>query len=73
MDTSWSVGISAKVQKQVDKLPPNIADAFYFLLIELRELGPIRAGWPHYGKLKGNNNDIHRCHLKKNKPIYVVI
>ncbi|MCR5814190.1 MAG: cytotoxic translational repressor of toxin-antitoxin stability system [Desulfovibrio sp.] len=73
MDTSWTVGISAKVQKQVDKLPSDIANAFYFLLIELKKLGPIRASWPHYGKLKGKDNDIHHCHLNKNKPIYVVI
>jgi len=27
-------------------------------------------GWPHYGNLPGNK---HHCHIKKGRPIYVMV
>ncbi len=68
----WTVGFSARVRKQRDKLPPAIFDAFAALVREIQEGGPVRSGWPHYGKLKGRSQ-CHHCHLNKGKPRYVAV
>jgi mRNA-degrading endonuclease RelE of RelBE toxin-antitoxin system len=70
----WEVNLPKKVIKQKEQLPPEIRSMFYFLLNELKELGPIRHNWPSYGKLEtGKNRETHHCHLNKNRPIYVVV
>ncbi|MDL2207554.1 cytotoxic translational repressor of toxin-antitoxin stability system [Desulfovibrio sp. OttesenSCG-928-M16] len=69
----WTVSISGRVKKQKDKLPPDILLLFTALHKELTFKGPAQPSWPHYGKLKGKKDELHHCHLNKNKPVYVVV
>lgn len=70
----WTVLISGKARKQYEQLPPDIADAFALLTVELRTDGPARANWRNYGRLaKGKNDEYHHCHLNPGKPRYVAV
>ena len=71
--TTWKVGMSGKIKKQRDKLPPEILLMFMALSKELMLKGPVQPSWPHYGKLKGKKDELHHCHLNKGKPVYVVV
>ena len=72
-NTEWTVGISGRIRKQKDKLPPDILLLFTALHKELTFKGPVQPSWPHYGKLKGKKDELHHCHLNKNKPVYVAV
>jgi hypothetical protein len=72
-NTTWKVGMSNRARKGKGNLPPEILFHFVALFAELKQLGPTRTKWPHYGKLQNQKKETHHCHLNKNKPIYVVI
>jgi mRNA-degrading endonuclease RelE of RelBE toxin-antitoxin system len=67
---AWEVYLHKRVLKQVARLPEEVKKRLFALLTDIREYGPVKGKWPHYGKLgKGR----HHCHLKKGHPTYVAI
>lgn len=66
-----TVFANKKVMKSLEELSDSLRDAFYLLMREIQESGPVRGNWPNYGKL--GNKLVHHCHLKKGKPTYVAI
>jgi len=56
----YTVKIKRKTERQLEKLPVKVQDAFFELVEDLRETGPIQAGWPNYGRL---TKDEYHCHL----------
>ena len=69
---SWDVRFTNKAEKQAKNLPPKVRETLFALVLEMRELGPVRTAWLNYGRIKGKKN-CHHCHLKKGKPTYVAI
>jgi hypothetical protein len=70
----WEVRITGKARKQVEKLPPGMAEQLKALLLDLRGNGPEAKSWPHSGPLKGKKEPgWYHCHLNKGKPRYVAI
>ncbi len=68
----WTTTMTAKVRKQMKKLPKKYAQIFEALLDEMSKAGPVRNCWPNYGKLKGKDGCYH-CHLNKGQPRYVAV
>ncbi|OEU68035.1 MAG: cytotoxic translational repressor of toxin-antitoxin stability system [Desulfovibrio sp. S3730MH75] len=68
----WTTNMTAKVRKQMGKLPKKYVKIFEALLDELTKIGPVRSSWPNYGKIKGKSESYH-CHLNKGKPRYVAV
>lgn len=68
----WTVEITNKAKKQIQKLPVSIRLITKSLLSELEEKGP-NVNWAHYRKLTnfGQNRDLRHCHLKGGQPTYV--
>jgi hypothetical protein len=56
----YSVLLSKRVQKQIDRMPRPIARKLAILIEQLRESGPLQPEWPNYGKL---GPDRYHCHL----------
>lgn len=69
---SWTVKISRKIQKQIEKLPLSPRRRLNFLVAEIEKYGPVRDSWANYGRIRGQN-DCYHCHLKKGNPTYVVV
>ncbi len=69
---SWDVRFTNKAEKQAKNLPPKVREILFALVLEIRELGPVRTAWLNYGRIRGKK-DCHHCHLKKGKPTYVAI
>ncbi|MDR1164964.1 MAG: cytotoxic translational repressor of toxin-antitoxin stability system [Deltaproteobacteria bacterium] len=69
----WRVTFSTKAKKQQAKLPEHIKIALGLLMRELKEEGPERRNWPHYGPIKGQGKgvDTRHCHLNKSRPTYM--
>jgi mRNA-degrading endonuclease RelE of RelBE toxin-antitoxin system len=67
----WTVEISNKARKQLDKLPESIRAAYFALAKDIEFNGPYRSNWSHYGKLKGMDGLFH-CHIASGRPTYVV-
>jgi mRNA-degrading endonuclease RelE of RelBE toxin-antitoxin system len=67
---AWVVVLTVNVRKNLKRLPKGIAEIFQLLLAEMKLSGPVRAGWPHYGKLR---QDCHHCHLQRGRPTYVAV
>ena len=59
----YKVKIKRKIERKLEKLPQNIQDAFFELVDDLREKGPIQPNWPNYSKLSKNK---YHCHLNYN-------
>lgn len=56
------------------KLPYWLFEILDALLKELREDGPERHNWPHYGRIQGKGDvDMRHCHLNKGRPTYVAV
>jgi mRNA-degrading endonuclease YafQ of YafQ-DinJ toxin-antitoxin module len=72
-ESSWTVTLTRKAEKQANALPAAINDALFFLKGELELEGPVQPEWHHYGKLQGKRREYHHCHLNKGKPRYVVV
>jgi mRNA-degrading endonuclease RelE of RelBE toxin-antitoxin system len=68
----WEVGFTAKARKQARELPEGMRAALDMLVRQIRLLGPWRPDWPHFGRIKNQNDTLH-CHLNKGKPRYVVV
>ena len=70
---NWKVATSRKVEKLIDKLPPDISDLFEALKVELQINGRPSEGWPRVGKIweHGKRNE-YKIHLNSNRPVYVV-
>ena len=66
----WSVNLSKKVVKALNRLPENVKFSLIALIREIEVKGPARGNWPNYSGLGGNR---HHCHLKKGKTTYVAI
>lgn len=68
----WTVRISKKAKKQIEKTPRDIVSAFYLLVRDLEENGPEAESWTNYGKMV-NKKEVYHCHLNKSKPRFVAI
>lgn len=66
----WSISLTDKTEKQVDKLPKTVKERLILLIREIEAYGPVRGNWQNYGKLSRSR---HHCHLKKGKPTYVAV
>lgn len=69
---TWTVLVTGKAKKQVDRLPEKVRGALHMLTLEIQASGPVRGNWYHYGKLQGMPG-YHHCHLNKGKPRYVAV
>jgi len=58
----WSVNLSKKVVKALNRLPENVKFSLIALIREIEVKGPVRGNWPNYSRLGSNR---HHCHLKK--------
>ena len=67
----WTIEITKKAVKQLDKLPEFARAAYFSLAKEIELYGPYRTNWKHYGKLK-NSMDCYHCHIVSGKPTYVI-
>jgi mRNA-degrading endonuclease RelE of RelBE toxin-antitoxin system len=56
----YVVTIKRKIEKRLESLPARIQDAFFELVEDLRESGPVQPSWPNYSRLTG---DEYHCHL----------
>lgn len=69
---NWTIKITNKAAKQVEKLPKSAKATLLLLLRDIERNGPSTSGsWKNYGKLKGMIGDKRHCHLMKGKPTYV--
>jgi len=66
----WTVGITKRVIKQIDRLPARAKEALADLIRDIEADGPVRGNWPNYSALTSGR---HHCHLKKGRPTYVAI
>ena len=69
---SWDVRFTGRAKKQTGKLPNEVRESLFALVLEIEKIGPARTYWPNYGKIKGMK-DCYHCHLKKGRPTYVDI
>jgi len=67
---NWTVNISNKASKAIQKLPKTVKQSLFLLLREIEISGPVRGNWKNYGKL---GKDLHHCHIKKGNLTYIVI
>ena len=58
-----------RVEKALRKIPKPARYAFFTLIKEIEEKGPVRWNWSNYGRLSKTK---HHCHIKKGRPTYVV-
>ncbi|RUQ94603.1 type II toxin-antitoxin system RelE family toxin [Legionella septentrionalis] len=69
---NWTIKITSKAAKQVNKLPKSVKATLLLLLRDIERNGPATgSGWKNYGKFKGMIGDKRHCHLTKGKPTYV--
>ena len=59
----YSVLMSNRILKQIEKIPEPTRKRLAALVEQLEERGPIQPGWPNYGKLSQNQ---YHCHLSCN-------
>lgn len=64
----WTVEITKKAQKQINKLPQSVRENLRALVLEIENVGPVRGNWANYSKL---GNEEHHCHIKDGHPTYV--
>ena len=69
---SWTVRLSNKLQKRIEKLPTSPRKRLNFLVKEIQKYGPVQDKWPNYGKIRGKR-DCYHCHIKKGDPTYVAV
>ncbi len=68
--TSWTVLFTHKTEKQSLKLPEIVRTTLLALKRDIELSGPFQPKWPHFGKLRGVDNQYH-CHLKRGRPTFV--
>ena len=64
----WQVVLGREARKRF--LSKKAEEAFQLLLKEIKVAGPVRGGWPNFGKLRA---DCYHCHLQKGRPAYVAV
>ncbi len=64
----WTVDITKKASKGIEKLPQFARENLRALILEIQTVGPVRGNWPNYSKLGVNE---HHCHIKKGRPTYI--
>ena len=69
----WTVIFSRKADKQIAKLPPDIAETLFLLRKDLEIRGPAVSSWPHFGKIVGSKSGHYHCHINRGHPTYVVV
>ena len=67
---TWTVEITSKSRKQIERLSEQVRLAYLVLAKELETSGPYRNNWKHFGKLRETRNAYH-CHLVSGRPTYV--
>jgi mRNA-degrading endonuclease RelE of RelBE toxin-antitoxin system len=74
-ENPWQVDFSAKAEKQIGKLPPDIRAIAYLLKGDLEQKGQELSGskWRNLGKIINARNEIYHCHLNNNRPRYIAI
>ncbi len=70
---TWKVELTAKVNRQKNKLPERIYRRLNALLLAIEQSGPVQPSMPHFGKLKNWPGEYYHCHLNKGRPTYVAI
>ncbi len=68
----WRVELSKRVEKAVVDLPLEVQSAFWLLVKEVSQHGPLRFNWSHYGRLHPKQDNRYHCHIKAGRPTYVV-
>jgi len=68
----WNIQFTGKAKKQTKKLPIEVKESLFALILEIEKIGPVRTSWPNYGKIKGKK-DCYHCHIKRGRPTYVAI
>lgn len=58
----FQVLIKKKALKEIEKLPHAIQEKLAALIDDLKDKGPVQAGWPNYSKL---GKDRYHCHLSR--------
>lgn len=56
----YQVKIKKKVDRRLQKLPERVKKVLYLLMNDLREEGPVQAGWQNFSSLGKNR---YHCHL----------
>lgn len=67
---AWTVEVTSKVRRQIEKLPEQVRLSYAILANELATEGPYRKNWRHFGKLRGTQDTYH-CHIESGRPTYV--
>jgi len=67
---AWTVKITKRALKQLDRLPVRVREALTDLIRDIEADGPVRGNWPNYGRI---SESIHHCHIKKGRPTYVAM
>ena len=67
---TWTVIYSRKAEKQQQRLPARVKAVLDALILEIKQLGPVRGTWSNYSKL---GDGQHHCHLKKGQPTFVAV
>jgi mRNA-degrading endonuclease RelE of RelBE toxin-antitoxin system len=58
----FKVLIKRRVLKELGKLPIPVQEKLAALIDDLRDKGPVQAGWPNYSKI---GKDRYHCHLSR--------
>ena len=56
----YEVKIKKKVLKRIERMPYSVQEKMRYLVMDLRDKGPLRKEWPNFSKL---GEDIYHCHL----------
>lgn len=67
----WSVVITRKAAKQLQRLPIFIQERFDLLTKELEVRGLLVGRWSHFDKLRVAGKDVYHCHIKSGRPTYI--
>jgi mRNA-degrading endonuclease RelE of RelBE toxin-antitoxin system len=69
----WTVELTAKVNKQKERLPQRIRARLNALLHAIEADGPLQPSMPHFGKLRNQPGEWYHCHLNRGRPTYVAV
>lgn len=64
--------MTGRVVKRLRQLPEPVQAIVRQLLHEIAVAGPVRTGWPHYGRIVGRVG-CHHCHIRRGRPTYVAV
>ena len=52
----WDVKFTGKAKKQTGKLPNEVRESLFALVLEIEKIGPARTPWSNYGIIKGKKD-----------------